>query len=64
MEKVALFVRPDGTPTHAARQLRDGRWTSKLGRDRDISHKMVVDLAGEAYGEPAAYLKREILIRR
>ncbi len=45
MEKVALFVRPDGTPTHAARQLRDGTWTSKLGGDRDISHKTVVDLA-------------------
>jgi hypothetical protein len=29
-EKVALFTRA-GKPTHAARQLRSGAWTSKLG---------------------------------
>ena len=30
VEKVALFATPDGEPTHAARQLVNGRWTSKL----------------------------------
>jgi hypothetical protein len=30
-EKVALFVAA-GKPSHAARQLPDGRWTSKLGK--------------------------------
>src|SRR4051812_40036029 len=34
-EKVALYAR-DGAPTHAARQLPDGRWTSKLGTMEDI----------------------------
>src|SRR5437773_12363842 len=36
-EKVAIYAR--GTsPTHAARQLTSGRWTSKLGEDIDIQH--------------------------
>jgi hypothetical protein len=33
-EKVALFADPGGVPTHAARQLPSGRWTSKLVRPR------------------------------
>ena len=31
-EKIAVFADQDGLPTHAARQLIGGRWTSKLGR--------------------------------
>jgi hypothetical protein len=30
-EKVAIFASRDGVPTHVARQLGDGSWTSKLG---------------------------------
>jgi hypothetical protein len=30
-EKIAIFVNSSGAPTHMARQLSDGRWTSKLG---------------------------------
>lgn len=30
VEKVALFADAEGFPTHAARQLPSGRWTSKL----------------------------------
>src|SRR5882762_924674 len=37
--KVALFGL-DGNPTHAARQLANGRWTSKLGPDDDIEHEL------------------------
>jgi hypothetical protein len=36
-EKVAIFASPDGTPTHMARQLADGSWTSKLGSLEDWS---------------------------
>lgn len=43
--KVAIYVR-SGLPTHAARQLPNGRWTSKLGRDVDIEHALP-DLAGD-----------------
>src|SRR5438132_1638094 len=35
-EKVAFFAKPPGTPTHAARQLSHGTWTSKLGDEQDI----------------------------
>jgi hypothetical protein len=56
-EKVALFVGADGLPSHAARQLPDGRWTSKLGRLEDIEHTLQ-DLSGDAYGTVAVVLRR------
>jgi hypothetical protein len=37
-EKVAIFANALGQPTHAARQLPTGRWTSKLGESEDIDH--------------------------
>lgn len=36
-QKVAIYVNQEG-PTHAARQLESGRWTSKLGNLADIEH--------------------------
>ena len=51
-EKIALYVRPDGragnVPTHAAKQLDNGRWTSKLGGFEDIEHLDVGDVNGLA----------------
>ena len=38
-EKIALFG-DDGEFLHVARQLPNGRWTSKLGQDRDIEHEL------------------------
>ena len=56
-EKVAIFAL-DGSPTHAARQLADGTWTSKLGQLEDIEH-WDLDQVGEGdYGEPVLFLKR------
>jgi hypothetical protein len=57
-EKVTLFAH-GGVPTHAARQLPDGRWTSKLGRLEDIEHD-VHAVSGEAYGAVVLVLKRPI----
>lgn len=57
-EKVALYEK-DGMPTHAARQLSDGDWTSKLGGAHDISHDLNA-LNGDRYGEPVLFLKRKI----
>jgi hypothetical protein len=57
-EKIALYER-DGEPTHAARQLPDGRWSSKLGQAHDIAHSIEA-LNGDQYGEPVLYLKRPI----
>jgi hypothetical protein len=55
-EKVALYAR-EGTPTHAARQLEDGKWTSKLGELEDIEHTLE-GIAGSSYGEVAQILRR------
>jgi hypothetical protein len=56
-EKVALFANEHGVPTHAARQLESGRWTSKLGELEDIEHALH-DLEGAAYGSVVLLLKR------
>ena len=56
-EKVAPFADADGVPTHAARQLATGQWTSKLGQSEDIEHELRA-LEGEVYGAVAVILKR------
>ncbi len=56
-DKVALY----GSSlmyTHAARQLPDGKWTSKLGKMHDISHDTPDDVAGGVYGEIIEFMKR------
>jgi hypothetical protein len=57
-EKVAIYAR-EGKPTHAARQIADGRWTSKLGKEVDITHTLV-GIEGPAYGQVVAYLRRPL----
>lgn len=55
--KIAFYA-IDGRPTHAARQLPDGSWTSKLGRHIDIIHRTLTGLEGPAYGNVVGYMKR------
>src|SRR5438552_3579991 len=38
-EKVALYASSGAYYTHVARQLANGKWTSKLGRSEDIEHE-------------------------
>jgi hypothetical protein len=57
-EKVALFTDAGGVPTHAARQLISGVWSSKLGEGHDIAHHSLSDLEGGIYGWPALFLRR------
>ena len=47
-----------GEWTHAARQLADGWWTSKLGPAEDIRHRTPQALAGDQYGQVVAFMKR------
>lgn len=56
-EKVALFADREGIPTHAARQLPNGRWTSKLGLLEDVEHALG-DLEGGDYGSVVLVMKR------
>jgi hypothetical protein len=57
-EKVAIFAL-NGIPTHAARQLHDGSWSSKLGKSFDISHTLEA-IEGPVYGSVAFLLVREV----
>jgi hypothetical protein len=57
LERIALFTESTGIPTHAARQLPSGRWTSKLGALEDIEHDLH-DLIGETYGTVAQLMVR------
>ena len=57
-EKVAVYTDADGIPTHAARQLESGAWTSKLGREEDIEHAALAGVEGEQYGLVAQVLRR------
>ena len=55
--KVALYAR-DGRWTHAARQLENGHWTSKLGPDEDIIHPSPEDPTGALYGDVHCIMRR------
>ena len=71
-EKIALYVQVNGSPTHVARQLPNGIWTSKLGRSFDIEHPFVdqweriVCMPGyrrfdlKPYGRIDVFLKRPV----
>jgi len=56
--KIALYAL-NKVPTHAARQLPDGNWTSKLGWGEDISHTIDA-LNGPVYGSAVLFLKKAI----
>jgi hypothetical protein len=59
-EKIVLFVASDGKPTHAARLLPTGVWTSKLGEDEDIEHKTLECIEGNLYGRAKLFFKKKI----
>ncbi len=56
-EKIALYVDDRGVPVHAAKQLPNGKWSSKLGWLEDIEHELE-GLIGERYGKVGQILKR------
>ena len=58
IEKIVIYLDTSGTPTHAALQLQDGRWTSKMGGYEDIEHATPEALSGPRYGKPSIYMSR------
>ncbi len=58
IEKIAVYIDANGVPTHAARQLADGTWTSKLGELEDITHPTLAAISNEAYGTATIFLRR------
>lgn len=59
LEKAAIFAWVNRRPRHAARQLADGTWTSKIGEDVDICHNSLEGISGDAYGQPVMFLQRK-----
>lgn len=58
-QKIALYVKKSTTIcTHAARELRSGMWTSKLGINHDIQHGTPYAIEGDIYGEVHCIMKR------
>ncbi|MBV9761031.1 MAG: hypothetical protein JO340_10750 [Acidobacteriaceae bacterium] len=63
-EKIAIFAKKVSgrtVPTHAARQLASGKWTSKLGACEDISHETFDAVNGPLYGEAICFMSRRKL---
>lgn len=58
-EKIALYALA-GAPTHAARQLESGKWTSKLGGAHDIEHVDPYVLEGSEYGTVVKFFIRRL----
>jgi hypothetical protein len=57
--KIALFEK-EGIPTHAARQLSNGLWTSKLGILEDVRHTLSA-ISGGLYGSVALIMKKKLV---
>ena len=63
MEKLAIYGDEHGF-THVARQLENGRWTSKLGEQWDIEHELEAVAGQESawpayrYGSVVAFMSR------
>jgi hypothetical protein len=59
-EKVAIYINDQGEPSHMARQLHTGSWTSKCGDLEDVQHNLE-DLEGGdryGYGKVSHFMKR------
>ncbi len=65
-EKVAIYVddQDDGDVSHVARQLMNGRWVSKLGKDEDIEHDTLEALEADTLQFPAAYGRVALVMKR
>ena len=61
-EKIAFYALA-GEVKHAARQLEDGNWTSKLGKDADITHTLD-GLEGPHYGNVVGFVRRPIILAK
>ena len=60
-EKVAIYAKYEQgelVPTHAARQLPSGGWSSKLGGWEDIFHAKLEDINSPTYGEAVRFMGR------
>jgi hypothetical protein len=64
MEKIAIFADIFDVPKHVARQLKNGKWISKLGDHIDIEHDTLGVVSGPTYGRPVAFMSRRRMTAR
>ncbi len=57
VEKIVIYGM-FGIGKHAAKQLPDGRWASKLGKNVDIEHMLPDSLEGTAYGQVVVFMEK------
>jgi len=60
MIKIAVYEDDDGTPTHFARQLANGHWTSKAGELIDFEHDNLECLECEDYGKVSRFVAKRV----
>lgn len=58
-EKIAFFVDSNNEPQHFAKQIANGKWSSKLGQHIDIEHENLECLENGDYGNVTLLLKRK-----
>ena len=56
-QKVALYE-AHSAMQHAAVQMPDGRWRSKMGKGPVIEHRNPESLSSGIYGEPTVFMQR------
>lgn len=63
-DKVAVYVEEntEGVPSHFAKQLPNGKWSSKMGDLIDMEHDDLDCLQGECYGSLYVILKRRKVV--
>lgn len=58
IQKIAIFTDNNSFPTHAARQLLNGFWTSKLGEGNDVQHTLF-SISNGFYGNATVFMSRK-----
>ena len=63
-EKIAIYANDYGQPKHAARQINDRLWTSKIGLWEDVQHEYVTNLIIDINGKTIDYGKAVVFMKR
>lgn len=57
-QKIAIYADNQDVPTHAARQLPNGNWTSKLGDQIDVEHSLEA-MENGFYGNIKLFMRKK-----
>ena len=57
-----MFLDVHGFPTHAAKQIDEHKWSSKLGEHHDVSHT-IKSIEDGLYGKAIIFMKRKKMVK-